>query len=101
MMQSVVNKIEDLGVEVCHISGGCTGLCQPIDVRIGKPFKNWLRTFWEQWMIENGLQLAITSPPSFKNKLVHWCLDSFCDTDITIIRNSWRHGDYSYFTDNR
>jgi hypothetical protein len=31
MMASVVQIIQELGVEVKHISGGCTPLCQPID----------------------------------------------------------------------
>ena len=38
MMESVVNKIQDLGCAVEHIPGGCTGLAQPVDVGIGKPF---------------------------------------------------------------
>ena len=46
MMQSVVNTIEDLGVQVEHIPGGCTGLCQPIDVAIGKPLKSRVRNLW-------------------------------------------------------
>jgi hypothetical protein len=37
MMASIVNNIQDLGVEIVHIPGGCTGLCQPIDIGIGKP----------------------------------------------------------------
>jgi hypothetical protein len=32
MRASVVYKIQELGVEVKHISGGCTSLCQPVDV---------------------------------------------------------------------
>jgi hypothetical protein len=32
MMSSVVGKIHDLGVEVEHIPGRCTSLCQPVDV---------------------------------------------------------------------
>ena len=36
MMGSVV---ADLGMQVEHIPEGCTGLCQPIDVGIGKPLK--------------------------------------------------------------
>jgi hypothetical protein len=32
MMASVVQKIQELGVEVKHIPGGCTSLCQPVDV---------------------------------------------------------------------
>ncbi len=31
MMTSVVQKIQELGVEVKHIPGGCTSLCQPVD----------------------------------------------------------------------
>ncbi len=29
---SVVQRIQELGVEVRHIPGGCTSLCQPVDV---------------------------------------------------------------------
>jgi hypothetical protein len=32
MMSSVVQMIQELGVEVQHIPGGCTSLCQPVDV---------------------------------------------------------------------
>ena len=39
MMAFVVQKIQELGVEVKHIPGGCTSLCQPIDVGINKPFR--------------------------------------------------------------
>ena len=39
MMSSVVNSIQVLGVGVGHIPGGCTYLCQPVDVGINKPFK--------------------------------------------------------------
>jgi hypothetical protein len=39
MMASVVQRIQDLGVEVEHIPEGCTSLCQPVDVGMNKPFK--------------------------------------------------------------
>ena len=39
MMTLVVSKISALGVEVIHIPGGCTGLCQPLDVGVNRPFK--------------------------------------------------------------
>jgi hypothetical protein len=42
MMASVVGKIQDLGVEVDHIPGGCTSICQPVDIGVNKPFKNRL-----------------------------------------------------------
>ena len=37
IMTSVVSKIQDLGVEIEHIPGGCTALCQPVDIGINKP----------------------------------------------------------------
>ena len=35
--KSTVSAIEDLGVEVKHIPGGCTSLCQPVDFGVNKP----------------------------------------------------------------
>jgi hypothetical protein len=39
MMASVVYKIQELGVEVKHIPGRCTSLCQPVDVGFNKPIQ--------------------------------------------------------------
>jgi hypothetical protein len=47
MMASVVHKIPELGIEVKHIPGGCTFLCQPLDVvGFNKPFKSRLQKMW-------------------------------------------------------
>ena len=62
MMNSVVNVIQDLGVEVEHIPGGCTSLCQHVDIRINKPFKAFLHKSWEKWMIDEGIRSGTTSP---------------------------------------
>jgi len=64
MMASVVQKIQELGVEVKHIPGGCTSLCQPIDVGFNKPFKDRLRRLWTSWMISEGIIHGTTSPPT-------------------------------------
>ena len=56
MMNSVVNAIQALGVEVEHILGGCTSLCQPVDIDITKPFKTFLHKAWEKWMIDEGIR---------------------------------------------
>ena len=48
MMKPIVNTIKNLGVEVQHIPGGCTSLCQPIDVGINKPFKLRMQRLWEE-----------------------------------------------------
>jgi hypothetical protein len=54
MMKSTVNAIEDLGVEVKHIPGGCTSLCRPVDVGVNKQFKSRMHRLWEEWMISTG-----------------------------------------------
>jgi hypothetical protein len=51
MMQLVVSKIAVLGVEVIHIPGRCTGLCQPLNVGINKSFKQCCRLVWEDSMM--------------------------------------------------
>jgi hypothetical protein len=51
LMGSVVRAIQELGVEVIHIPGGCTGLLQPLDVGLNKPFKVRVRVSWEEWMM--------------------------------------------------
>jgi len=41
-----------LVIEVHHIPGGYTGLCQSVDVRATKPLKDELGNQWESWIIE-------------------------------------------------
>jgi hypothetical protein len=98
MMASVVTKIQDLGVEVENIPGGCTGLCQPVDVGVNKPFKNRIREQWEAWMIEEGLASGTTSPPS-REDIVQWTRRASNNLPPEMIRNAWRHGDYTWFPD--
>jgi hypothetical protein len=52
MMQLVVSEITALGVEVIHIPGRCTGLCQPLDGGVDKPFKHPVCLLWEEWMMD-------------------------------------------------
>ena len=52
MMASVTDAIADLGIEIISTPGGCTGLCQPLDLGIDKPFKAHICNLWEEWMIE-------------------------------------------------
>jgi hypothetical protein len=48
MMGSVVQKIQELGVEVKHIPGGCTPLCQPVNIGFNQPFKDRIWKLWIQ-----------------------------------------------------
>jgi DDE superfamily endonuclease len=46
-MAPVTEEIEAMGVQIEIIPGGCTGMCQPIDVGIGKTIKTLARHLWE------------------------------------------------------
>ena len=65
MMASVVHRIQNLGVEVEHIPGGCTSLCQPLDVGLNKPLKSYIKTEWNDWMLDEGVEdgKAVCPPP--------------------------------------
>jgi transposase-like protein len=96
LMESVVGTIEGLGVQVEHIPGGCTGLAQPIDVGVNKPFKNRMRNLWEDWMMDGGLDTPTTKPPS-RLQVTQW-VDASCDLLTTsILKNSWLHRPYTYY----
>ena len=70
--------------------------CQPVDIRSNKPFKNRLRDQWEDWMIDEGLANGTTSPPTREN-IVQWTRYAVANISSEIVKNAWRHGDYSWF----
>ena len=99
MMRPVVDTIEDLGVEVQHIPGGCTSLCQPVNAGVNKPFtSSRMRRLWEEWMISStGLNEGKITPPTGKD-ITEWSWSSTQDLPAAqMVRNAWQHGLYSYF----
>ena len=93
MMNSVVNAIQDIGVEVDHNPGGCTLLCQPVDIGINKPFKAFLHKAWEKWMIDEGIRYGTTSPPT-RELIAKWAVYTKDQIKETHIRNVWRDEPY-------
>jgi hypothetical protein len=97
-MPSVVEAITKLGVEVQHIPGGCTGMCQPVDVGVGKPLKARVRHLWEEWIMKQSDPSAIFKPPP-RETLSRWIVNSLLGLEAEMIRNSWKHHEFSYFED--
>ena len=97
-MASVTGELEALGIQVEIIPGGCTGMCQPIDVGIGKPLKTRARHLWEEWMVAECVDGRASRPPS-RLQMSQWIADSVQQirSSESIGRNSWRHHEYSYF----
>ena len=96
-MNSVKNAIEDLGVRVEYIPGGCTGLCQPVDVGIGKPLKHHVRNLWQDWSNEQGHHVRMDAPS--RKPIARWVTATLQQLPVELIKNSWRHQPYSYFAE--
>ncbi len=78
MMALVVSEISELGIEVIHIPGGCTGLCQPLKIGVNKPFKHRIRDLWEEWMTdmldkEGEIRDATHKEVAEWMAIVYWC----------------------------
>ena len=96
LMSSVVHAIQDLGIEVDHIPGGCTGLVRPLDVGVNKPLKNWIRKKWEGDMLEEGLAMTVSKPLT-RQQMASWVTECLDDLGEHIIKAAWRRNGYSYF----
>ncbi len=98
MMASVVSKIQELGIKVKHIPGGCTSLCQPVDVGFNKPFKSHVQKMWINWMIAKGVQEGTTSLPARRNFAV-WVDEAMAKMKEKrqIIKNAWLKMGFEWF----
>jgi len=46
------------------VPGGLTGMLQPVDVSLNRPFKTHMRNLWTQWMADGKAEL--TAKGNFK-----------------------------------
>ncbi len=98
MMASVVSKIQELGVEVKHIPGRCTSLCQPVDVGFNKPFKSHIQKMWINWMIAEGVQEGTISSPT-RHDVAVWVDEAMAKMKEKqqIIKNAWLKMGFEWF----
>lgn len=98
--KEVCKRLDDLGVEWDLIPPGCTGLSQPVDIGIGKPWKSRVRFSWESYMVDNieeNSSLENLKPHEVRKLIAKWAQDAWDKLPNEIVFNAWRHGDYSYF----
>ena len=89
MMASVVHRIQEMGVEVIHIPGECTGLCQPVDVG-----------FNTDWMID-GIATGSTTVTPTRKVVAEWidAVMTAMRNKATIVKNAWKKTGYEWFQD--
>ena len=99
MMKSVVSIIEVMGVKVQHIPGGCTSLCQPVDVGFNKPFKSRMKLLWTNFMVHRGLVGGKVASPE-RIEVATWIEEaSNLMNGHSCIKNAWRKTDFEWFPD--
>ena len=96
MMGSIVEKNQGLSIEVQHIPGGCTCLCQPIDVGINKLVKSSLEDQWKDLLDAENLKdgKAMTTPSC---KLIRtWVVEAYWMLNSEICKNAWKKKDFEW-----
>jgi hypothetical protein len=79
LTDDVLQKLAENNVTYITIPGGCTSKVQPLDVSINKPFKDYLRGSWEQYMVEQvqtSPSPATKIPTASKNEIAKWVIDA-------------------------
>jgi len=92
---SIVQKIQDLGVQVEFIPPGCTGLLQPVNVGFNKAFKAKMRTQFNSWLLEQDPDQPI--PGTTRRNVTDWIIAAQKNVTDETLKNAWRKTGYSYF----
>jgi len=95
LLGSIADAIQDLGVQLEIIPPGCTGLVQPIDLKINKPFKANMRKIYTDWLLEQDEDVAI--PSASRLDVSAWILEAVEGIKKETIVNSWRKTGFCYF----
>lgn len=101
-LKETVKKYLDVNnISYFYIPSGCTGMLQPLDVCINKPWKDRLRKYFDDWFKaygstdENQTKCGYLKPPSF-NDVCKWALNSWNDIDSALIVKSFQYcGNYT------
>jgi hypothetical protein len=82
----MVQYIQSHGIEVMHIPGGCTYVCQPVDVDINRPLKQKLSLLWEEWFENEGHRNSEASPP--RSLIADWIFKAYDSIDEEIVKKA-------------
>lgn len=94
--KNTTTKLESLGIQLRKIRPGCTGCVQPVDVGIGKPFKDRVRAKWFQWMMDQDPEGSIMTNAD-RSDCATWVAETWRDFPQDIIRNAWQKTGFSWF----
>jgi DDE superfamily endonuclease. len=97
MTDAVKRLLNQIGVEYLYIPGGCTRLCQPVDVGINKPFKHRMTRKWEKFLMHNREEEVRGKIPSpSREVLSQWVIDTLNSMDAQLVKNAWNGPGFAY-----
>jgi hypothetical protein len=98
MMGSTMNRIQLLGIEVQHIPGDCTWLCQPVDVGINHTIKKEMTEQWEKWMFNGGRVVDSVAKEPTRKLVAEWIICAYKNITEEIGENTWKKTGYEWFS---
>ena len=96
MMGPIVAEIQGLGIEVQYIPGGCTYLCQPIDVGVNRPIKHAMAEQWEDWIDSEGVQNGnvMATPPH--ELIATWVVEAYWTLKTETCKKAWTKNGFEW-----
>jgi hypothetical protein len=95
--ETVLSKLHSAGIVTSLIPGGCTGLLQPLDTAVNKPFKNYLRHFTDQYIDEEEEkrgcdidQWSVSDKRVMTTQVVARAWEAFCRDNQEMIKKAFR-----------
>ena len=83
-------------IEVQYILGGCTYLCQPINIGVNRPLKKAVKNLWEDCMFEEvGENDWDVATPSRK-MIATWVSEVYWMIDQEICKSAWKKDGYEW-----
>lgn len=92
LVESVKEKLCDMRTHLAVIPGGLTSVLQPLDVSVNKPFKDYVRKMYVEWMAsgEHGLTPTgrIKRPPL--ETVCEWIVAAWDMVSPSIVEHSFK-----------
>ena len=89
-----VDAIKNCGTEVDFVLPGYTSRLQVLDVGVNKPFKDYMRGYWEDYMVAN-----VDNPKVQRHHIAQWVEMAWARVSIQTITNTWKSIGYEGFAD--